>query len=146
MRPMTWSAAALALLLAGCATDPSAPQAAPKPDLHAQRVGAALARQQLAVSEEKVEQIWQYRIDGYQTIDDQSVILTNGSNEKYLVELGFPCSGLSTSWNIGFTTTTSNLTRFDKLIVPGAMGQPGGCPIESIMKLEPVAEGEAPAK
>ena len=138
MHRFLWLSAVGALSLAACATDPAAPKAAPKPDLHAQRLGEALARQKLAVSEQKVDQIWQYRIDGYQTIDDQAVIMTNGSNEKYLVELGFPCQGLSTSWNIGFTTTTSSLTRFDKLIVPGTMGQPGGCAIESIMKLEPV--------
>lgn len=128
-----------ALLGAACATtEPAAPKSAPKPDPHAQRLAEHLAKQNLAVSEEKIDQIWQYRIDGYQAVDDQSIIITNGASEKYLVDLAFPCTGLSTSWNIGFTTTTSNLTRFDKLLVPGAIGQPGGCQIDKIHKLEPV--------
>jgi hypothetical protein len=136
--------AAAALLLAACAaTGPATPQSAPKPDPHAQRLADALAKQKLVVADQKIDEIWQYRIDGYQTIDDQAVIMTNGAHEKYLVELGFPCEGLSTSWNIGFTTTTSSLTRFDKLIVPGTIGHPGGCPIQSLMKLEPATEDAA---
>ena len=144
MSPTQWLPAVGLVFLTACATTgPAAPTSAPKADPHAQRLADSLAKQKLAVSEQKVDQIWQYRIDGYQVVDDRAVIMTNGASEKYLVELSFPCTGLSTSWNIGFTTTTSNLTRFDKLIVPGAFGQPGGCTIDSIMKLEPAEESAA---
>lgn len=128
-------ALAAALLLSACASQPDHPVLSG--DNRPDPVAAHLAKLGLSPSKEPSQEIWQYRVDGYDAITDRSLIIETTGHDKYLVNLSFPCQGLTTSWSIGFTTTTSKLTRFDRLVIPGEHN-PGGCPIDNLYKLEAV--------
>jgi len=84
---------------------------------------------------ERVERIQQWRIDGWSYLDRQHVIMQTAPSTYYLVSLKNACYGLSTVENIAFTTTSSQLTRFDKLLVRRGRGSIEHCYIESLNRL-----------
>jgi hypothetical protein len=97
-----------------------------------------LASQQATLGP-SVEQISEFRLNGWNYVDRQRVILTVGVNERYLVELRTPCHGLIGAETIGFSTTTSYLTRFDYLLVRDRASQiTERCYIDGIYKMSDV--------
>jgi len=85
---------------------------------------------------EPVERILQYRLDGWAYLDREHVIMQTAPSTYYLVSLRGPCTGLSSAEVIAFTTTTSQLTRFDKLLVRNSGRMIDKCYIDSLHKLE----------
>ena len=67
---------------------------------------------------EEVEEIYGFRIDSWQSIDYQSLILKADVNDYYLIILRRPALSLPFSEAIGLTMTVSKLTSgFDNIIV-----------------------------
>lgn len=94
-----------------------------------------LAERHYYVSE-PVEEILQYRIDGWNYIDRRHVILQTGPADHYLVSLINPCHGLSSAEDIAFSTTVGRLTKHDSLLVKGAGGILERCHIGGLDRLE----------
>lgn len=93
-------------------------------------------------SGDKVERIADYRVDGWQYIDNQHVVFTAGPGRDYLVTVRLPCSGLMGADAIGFTSTVSYVTRFDKLVVKDA-GFDNQCPIEELREVKKIPPKKA---
>jgi hypothetical protein len=85
-----------------------------------------------------VNDIQHYKLDGWNYIDDQHVMIHTGPSERYMISLMMRCQDLSTAEDIGFSTTASQLTKFDKLVVRGAGGMKQDCPITDIQKLDKI--------
>ena len=126
MKQRTVMIAALSagLLLAACASSPE------------QTTEDILSKRGYAVAE-RVERIKNYRINGWNYVDDRHVIFGAGPRDNYLVTLTMDCTDLRGAEHIGFTTTTDDVTPFDQLVVKTSIG-PRKCPIESLHQLERV--------
>ncbi|HET8710457.1 MAG TPA: DUF6491 family protein [Spongiibacteraceae bacterium] len=83
-----------------------------------------------------VERIEHYRVDGWNYIDDKHIVIYAGPSKRFLITTMNHCPDLSSAEHIGFTTTASFLTKFDKLIVRGAGGIVQHCPITEINALQ----------
>ncbi len=83
-----------------------------------------------------VERIQRYRLDGWNYLDREHIIMQTEPSTYYLVSLRNTCHDLSTAENIAFTTTTGQLTHFDKLLVRGPGRTIQHCYIEALNKLE----------
>lgn len=94
---------------------------------------ATLARQGYEIVE-TVEDIRDYRINGWNRIDDQRVIFDAGPSRDYLITLTIPCRNLRSAEIVGFTSTGTSVTNLDKLVVR-ANGFTDQCPIRSIQRL-----------
>jgi hypothetical protein len=82
-----------------------------------------------------VEAINDYELDGWNYIDPTHIVIHTGPSRHYLISLMSRCHDLSSAENIAFTTTTSKLTRYDKLIVRSPGGIRQDCPIQQINTL-----------
>ena len=83
-----------------------------------------------------IKEIENYRIEGFNTINDRSILLNTGPQRHYLITLTGKCFGLVNAEDVGFTTTVSELTRFDSIIAyTGGIGA-DECPIDNIYKLD----------
>lgn len=91
---------------------------------------------------ETVDRIQNYRVDGWNYLDDRHIMIFAGPSRRFLIGLMSNCIGLSSAQRIGFTTTATQLTRFDRLVVrgPGRMQQT--CPISEMRELNPIKEKE----
>lgn len=87
----------------------------------------------------EVERIPDYRIDGWNHLGYDHVVLNGGVSERYLITLMQPCPDLGSGETIGFSTTASAVTAFDTLVVETPIG-PRRCPIRKIHALAPIAE------
>jgi hypothetical protein len=85
---------------------------------------------------EPVERIYNYRIDGWNYLDREHLILRDGARRKYLVTLVRQCNGLANSEVIAHTSTISSLTRHDKFLVRDAGRFVDDCYVKSLHKLE----------
>jgi hypothetical protein len=124
--PLATMAAALSLAFTAACTTPAL-QPAPT-------IEQRLSERGLAVGD-KVERIPDYRIDGWNRLGDQHVVLNGGVARRYLITLAQPCSDLGNGETIGFSTTASALTALDTLIVETPIG-PRRCPIREIHVLD----------
>ena len=84
---------------------------------------------------EMVDRVDHYRVQGWNYIDDRHIVIYAGPSKRFLITTLIDCRDLSSAENIGFTTTTSSLTKFDKLIVRGVGGIVQDCPITQINAL-----------
>ena len=85
---------------------------------------------------ESVERVKNYRINGFEHLDEYHVIFTAGPSRDYLVKTKVRCYELRTVQDLAFTTLPGgDLTRLDQIIVPTTTS-PKRCPIDSIYKLE----------
>ena len=89
---------------------------------------------------EVVDRVPNFRVNGWNYLDDSHVMIHGGPSRRFLIELRSRCQGLSTSQSIGFSATASQLTRFDNLVVRGPGGRPQSCPIGEIRELIPKQE------
>jgi hypothetical protein len=94
-----------------------------------------LAAKNFYVSE-SVEEILQYRVDGWNYVDRRHLILEAGPGDHYLISLATSCHDLGSVEDIAFSTTAGKLTRFDTLLVRGAGGVSQRCHIDTLHKLE----------
>lgn len=84
---------------------------------------------------EEVDRIRNYRINGWNHVDDWHVIITAGVREKYLLSLRNRCPELRSASHMAFSTTAGNLTDFDEVMVTGPGGFVDHCYIDKIYKL-----------
>jgi len=84
---------------------------------------------------EPVDRIMQYTVDSWSYLDREHVIMQTAPSTYYLVSLRRPCYGLTSAETIGFTTTTSHLTPFDKLVVRSSGRMIEQCYISALHKL-----------
>jgi hypothetical protein len=102
-----------------------------------------LAKRDYALGE-TVERIPDYRVDGWNYVDREHVIISGGVSRRYLLTLMTPCTDLSNAESIGFTSTGTSLTKFDTLVVGSAIG-PQRCAIKSIHALDRLEDEAAAA-
>ena len=82
-----------------------------------------------------IDRIENYRVDGWNYLDDQHILIYAGPSQRFLVTTLNKCPDLSSAEHIGFTSTTHAITKFDRLIVRGAGGIVQYCPITELRKL-----------
>jgi len=85
-----------------------------------------------------VDRVRAFRITGWNHIDRYHVILWASVRKPYLVTTLNPCNGLRYVEALAFTTTTGNLSRFEKLVVRSSGGFHEQCMIQEISELEPL--------
>lgn len=132
MQRATLSILLMALLSGGCAgTGGGAEREAARAD----RIYRALTDMGL-VRGEPVRRVANFRIDGWNDIDDRTLVLTAGVRDRYLVELMAPCQGLASSFGIGLASDTGSLMATDAILVRGLGRNPERCAIRAIWALE----------
>lgn len=87
-----------------------------------------------------VERVENYRIDGWNYLDDEHIVIYAGPSKRFLITSMINCPDLSSAENIGFTSTVNFVTKFDKLIVRGPGGIVRNCPITEIRMLSKPAK------
>lgn len=112
------------LLLFGCASRTTP----------ARTIEAVLTEMEMQRAE-NISRISNYRINGWRSIDDSSLIITAGLKEYYLVTLLGPCFGLRDAFSIGYTTTAGSLDRFESILVEGPGSRMEFCRINNITRL-----------
>ena len=124
-----------AVLLAACAQTPVA-ETRPIADVVAAR-GYAIG--------EPVKEILDYRVDGWNSVDANHVIINAGPSNDYLLTLMAPCTGLLFTSELGFTRTAGRLTTLDSVVVQDSSGR-SQCPIskiEALKRVKPAGEAGA---
>ncbi|MEY4760847.1 MAG: hypothetical protein RLZZ200_703 [Pseudomonadota bacterium] len=109
---------AMLLALAACASTGARIPAAPAVD-YSQYAGP------------EVESIHFYRLDGWEVVGHDELLLWAGLREAYLLKVWEPCTELEYAQAIGFTSNFNRVTRFDKVRAGHDL-----CPIGSIRKLD----------
>lgn len=89
---------------------------------------------------EPVDEILQYRIDGWNYVDRRHLILHTGPGRSYLISLAAPCHNLGSVEDIAFSTTVGRLSRSDTLLVDSGTGIPERCFIDGIYTLARIDE------
>ena len=124
-----------AVLLAACASQPST-------DLSLKPSGQMTLADKLKAKNYVIEgpanRISNFRLSGWNYVDDYHVILTAGVKNHYLVTLRSYCYNLDGAFRIGFTNTIGSLTTSDSLLVEGPGGRADRCAIRSIDRLSKV--------
>lgn len=83
-----------------------------------------------------VDRIHRFRVNGWNYLDREHVIVTVSASDRYLIGLRVDCSGLLGAEVIAFTNTVSYLTTFDTLLVRDDTSRIlERCPIESMNEL-----------
>lgn len=86
-----------------------------------------------------VDRVENYRITGFNSLDDFHVIIHSSPSRSYLVTLRMRCHNLDTAENLAFSTTVGSVTDKDKLLVrSGAAGYTEQCFIDSLQELNKV--------
>ena len=91
------------------------------------------------VKGESVDRVYQFRINGWQALDEQNLILEAGVKDQYLITLRSFCLNLEHAFSIGVTSRMSSVAKFDQIIVQEAGGGREYCNIDEIYKLTPAA-------
>lgn len=84
---------------------------------------------------ETIERLANYRVDGWNYVDDRHIVLYVGPSKRFLITTMVDCHDLHGAENIGFTSTASYVTKFDRLIVRDAAGMVQHCPITELKTL-----------
>jgi len=90
------------------------------------------------VQGEQARDIKSYRISGWQSLDDQHIIINTGVSDDYLVTLNYPCSEIKFTEVVALTSTFNQVSKFDTLLVSDSAGFVRRCPIVSIHKLDKI--------
>lgn len=98
-------------------------------------LGQALERLQLVLGED-VENVANFRLNGWSRIDTTHLMVTAGLHDHYLLTLLQPCFGLDYAFRIAIESRSTLLTRFDDVVVSGIHDGPERCRIERIQRLE----------
>lgn len=88
-----------------------------------------------------VDRIEDYRISGWNSMDDRHVIIHTSPTRSYLITLSSPCRNLLSAENLAFSTTVGSLTRHDKLLVrSSATAYTEQCYIDMLQELDKVSK------
>ncbi len=115
---------AMVLLVGACGTTQSEPQS----------LDQILADKGYSMGP-SIERIQQFRVNGWNYLDREHVIVTVDASRRYLVSLRVSCNSLFGAEVIAFTNTVNYLTTFDQLLVQDNTRIPERCPIESMNEL-----------
>lgn len=86
---------------------------------------------------EEIDRIQDYRIHGWNYIDDHHVIFQGGPSDYYLLTFNQPCLNLRGASTIAFSTTLGRVTTFDKVLVRDRTGlPPEECLIREMHRLQ----------
>lgn len=111
--------AACALLLAACASG-------------LDRMGGEdPSRQYIDYAGEPIERFNSFRIQGWTPVSRTQLVLWTGVNEAYLLTVWDTCPDLMFATRIGVTSTTSSVSRFEKVLVGRDR-----CPIRGIQPID----------
>jgi len=89
---------------------------------------------------QEVDRIQNYTINGWNYVNRENLILHDGVNRRYLVTFRNMCQGLPANELVAYTTTTSQLTKFDKFLVRDKGSKIiDHCYIQSLHKLERIS-------
>lgn len=86
---------------------------------------------------EEVKEVHNYRINGWNYLDEKHVIFNAGPGRDYLLALKIRCIDLRSADTLGFTSTNTRLSRFDKVVVATETGE-RSCPIDKIYELDKI--------
>lgn len=88
---------------------------------------------------EEVRSVNGYRVRGFQSVDDQHVILDAGRTRQYLITTMNPCSDLQYGERLRVSTNVANeLTTLDTVYAIDPRGSEA-CPISKIQKLDKIS-------
>lgn len=90
---------------------------------------------QVTLGEEQ-RSISNFTINGFKPINENSLVVTSGVNDHYLINLTTPCLGLPWAFGLRVDGLTSNIRSFDNIIVNDLSGRPERCQISSIYRLD----------
>jgi Family of unknown function (DUF6491) len=120
--------AAAALVLAACATGPE-----PSWNERLQAKGFAVG--------ETVASIPRFRIDGFDTLDSEHLILYTGVGRRHLITFGAPCHGLGFAHRLAYRAPAAgSIGRLDTITPLGQGVGTVPCVIDSIQVLTPLAK------
>ena len=88
------------------------------------------------VKGESVDRVYQFRINGWQALDEQNLILEAGVNDHYLITLRSFCLNLEQAFSIGVSSRMSSVEKSDQIIVQQVGGGRESCNIDEIYKLD----------
>lgn len=92
-----------------------------------------------------VREVQDYRLTGWNYVDDEHLIIHSGPSEYYLLSLSMKCRNLRSAEDVALSTTAGKLTHLDKVIVrSGPSGYTERCPIKAINVLERMPATGAP--
>jgi len=87
---------------------------------------------------EPVDKLVGFNIHGWQSVNNQNVVLVDGPSKNYLVELNMPCRNLDYAQTIAFTSFGRTVSRNDKLIVTDGPGHAEHCFMKAFYRLEKI--------
>lgn len=86
---------------------------------------------------DEIDRIRDYRINGWNYVDDYNVVFQSGPSDHYLLTFSQRCINLRSAHAIAFTKTVGRITRFDEVLVRDGSGLPAEkCMIDRIYRLE----------
>jgi len=118
-----------AFVLAGCASTPS--------EESGMSFGELLVSKGYRIGD-PVSRVSNWRMDSWNYLDDEHLIIRSGVSRYYLITLRNRCADLSSAVRIGFTNTVGALTVHDQVIVRGPGDWVDRCMIESLHELHKV--------
>lgn len=83
---------------------------------------------------EAVIQITQFTIDGWTSVDDRHIVLTDIRRQSHLITLFSACPDVQSAVAIGYTNAAGSVSRGDSILVRGVSGVQR-CPISEIREL-----------
>lgn len=85
-----------------------------------------------------VDKIQNYRVDGWNYIDNKHIMIYAGPSQRFLITTTIECPDLASAERIGFSSTATYITKFDKLVVRGTSGIVQNCPIMEMKTLQKI--------
>lgn len=126
---------ACALLLAACQTTG---MEGSRQERNQREIAAELLRMEVRLGDE-ARSFSNYTVNNFRAINDESLVVTAGLHDHYLVTLVTPCQGLRYAFAVGLQSQTSNVTTFDSIIVRSLHDRPEQCRIQRIYHLEDIS-------
>lgn len=85
----------------------------------------------MAYAGPEVDSFHYFRLDGWEVVSRNQLIVWTGLQEAYLLKVWEPCTELDYAFAIGFTSRFNRVTRFDKVRAGRDI-----CPIGEIRRLD----------
>lgn len=123
----------ITIVLAACSGTGEAPEAN-------KSVDEILAEKNLRIVEE-IDKVVAFNVHGWLYVNRKNVVLRDGPNKYYLVELNTPCPNLEFAQAIGFTSFGRVVRKNEFIVVTDAPGHVERCSILRLFELEKIEAG-----
>lgn len=124
----------LALMLAAC-QGAGIGSGESRAEMNQRALDEVLETMQVSVGEE-ANSVPNFQINGWKRINDESLVVTAGVHDHYLLTLVAPCYGLDFAFRVAVESRGLNLTRFDDILVNDMHNGLERCRIDRIYKLD----------